>query len=68
MPHLTMTEIFKATTKRWFSCLVRHPARESEWVCSATRAHMLAYLLPRPGRGRRREGIRALFVPVDGIL
>jgi len=28
MPYLTMGEKYKATTKRWFSRLLRHPARK----------------------------------------
>jgi len=30
MPYLTLTEISEATTKPWFSRLVRHPARKKE--------------------------------------
>jgi len=54
MPHLTLTERSKATTKSWFSRLLRHPARKwSGSILGTQNTHTLNYLFtcPRPTRG-----------------
>jgi len=52
MPHLTLTEKPKATTKPWFSRLLRHPSsKETEWVSSGTHTRMLGYLLAMDPHG-----------------
>jgi len=49
MPYLTMREKSKATTKPWFSRLLRHPARKWSGSILGHETHTHIYLLTFPG-------------------
>jgi len=59
-----MTENSKATTKPWFSRLLRHPTKKrSDLVYSGTQnTHIFTYLLTFPGPTRDRLLRRATYV------
>jgi len=69
MPCLTLMEKSKATTKAWFSCLLRHPARKRSgfilWDKTHTHTYLLTYL-PRKHTGTKSQSTtkRADSIPV----
>jgi len=64
MPYLTLRKKSKATIKRWFSRLLRHPARKRSGSILGYKTHTHIYLLtyfPRTHTGKSSHWVASLY-------